>query len=333
MLKIGVFGSGHLGKIHIRLLLELTEQFEVVGFYDPSDANAAEVIEKFQLKRFQSMQELLDAVECVDIVTPTLTHAELASLALRNSKHVFIEKPVTETVDEARSLMGLAREANVKVQVGHVERFNPAFQAAVPFLTKPMFIETHRLAQFNPRGTDVPVVLDLMIHDLDIILSVVKSGVKRISASGVAVVSDTPDITNARIEFDNGCVANLTASRISMKNMRKSRFFQKDAYISVDFLTKELEVVRMETVEGEPNPLDIVFDMGEGKPVKKIYFDKPDIGEINAIKEELNSFHDAIVNDTTPLVSLEDGFRALDVAQQILDKLKSTTSILVDNNQ
>jgi predicted dehydrogenase len=275
----------------------------------------------------------LDAAECVDIVTPTLTHAELASMALRNSKHVFIEKPVTETVDEARSLMGLAREANVKVQVGHVERFNPAFQAAVPFLTKPMFIETHRLAQFNPRGTDVPVVLDLMIHDLDIILSVVKSGVKRISASGVAVVSDTPDITNARIEFDNGCVANLTASRISMKNMRKSRFFQKDAYISVDFLTKELEVVRMETVEGEPNPLDIVFDMGEGKPVKKIYFDKPDIGEINAIKEELNSFHDAIVNDTTPLVSLEDGFRALDVAQQILDKLKSTSSILVDNNQ
>jgi predicted dehydrogenase len=333
MLKIGVFGSGHLGKIHIRLLLELTEQFEVVGFYDPSDANAAEVIEKFQLKRFQSMQELLDAAECVDIVTPTLTHAELASMALRNSKHVFIEKPVTETVDEARSLMGLAREANVKVQVGHVERFNPAFQAAVPFLTKPMFIETHRLAQFNPRGTDVPVVLDLMIHDLDIILSVVKSGVKRISASGVAVVSDTPDITNARIEFDNGCVANLTASRISMKNMRKSRFFQKDAYISVDFLTKELEVVRMETVEGEPNPLDIVFDMGEGKPVKKIYFDKPDIGEINAIKEELNSFHDSIVNDTTPLVSLEDGFRALDVAQQILDKLKSTSSILVDNNQ
>ena len=333
MLKIGVFGSGHLGKIHIRLLLELTEQFEVVGFYDPNDTNALEVIEKFQLKRFPSMQELLDVVECVDIVTPTLTHAELASLALRNSKHVFIEKPVTETVDEARSLMGLAREANVKVQVGHVERFNPAFQAAVPFLTKPMFIETHRLAQFNPRGTDVPVVLDLMIHDLDIILSVVKSGVKRISASGVAVVSDTPDITNARIEFDNGCVANLTASRISMKNMRKSRFFQKDAYISVDFLTKELEVVRMETVEGEPNPLDIVFDMGEGKPIKKIFFDKPDIGEINAIKEELNSFHDSIVNDTTPLVSLEDGFRALDVAQQILDKLKSTTSILVDNNQ
>jgi predicted dehydrogenase len=195
-----------------------------------------------------------------------------------------------------------------------------------------MFIETHRLAQFNPRGTDVPVVLDLMIHDLDIILTVVKSGIKRISASGVSVVSDTPDITNARIEFDNGCVANLTSSRISMKNMRKSRFFQKDAYISVDFLTKEMEVVRMEDVEGEPDPLDIVFDLGPGKPVKKIFFDKPDITEINAIREELASFHHSIVSDTVPVVSLEDGFRALEVAQQIMDKLKLSSSVMVDNN-
>lgn len=331
MLKIGVLGAGHLGKIHIRLILELKDQFELVGFYDPNDAIANEVVEKFNIRRFDTVQNLLDAVDCVDIVTPTLAHHDMASQALRKSKHVFIEKPVTETVDEARSLMGLAREANVKVQVGHVERFNPAFQAAIPYFNKPMFIETHRLAQFNPRGTDVPVVLDLMIHDLDIILSVVKSGIKRISASGVAVVSDTPDITNARIEFDNGCVANLTASRISMKNMRKSRFFQKDAYIGVDFLTKELEVVRMEDVEGEPNPLDIIFDLGVGKPIKKIFFDKPDIEETNAIKEELRTFHEAIVNDTTPLVSLEDGFRALDVAQKILDKLKATSSNLVDN--
>lgn len=331
MLKIGVLGAGHLGKIHIRLILELKEEFDLIGFYDPNDTIAQEVIEKYAIRRFDSVQELLDRVDCVDIVTPTLAHFDMASQALRKSKHVFIEKPVTETVEEARSLMGLAREANVKVQVGHVERFNPAFQAALPYFNKPMFIETHRLAQFNPRGTDVPVVLDLMIHDLDIILSVVKSGIKRISASGVAVVSDTPDITNARIEFDNGCVANLTASRISMKNMRKSRFFQKDAYIGVDFLTKELEVVRMEDVQGEPNPLDIIFDMGEGKPVKKIFFDKPDIGEINAIKEELRTFHESIVNDTTPLVSLEDGFLALDVAQKILDKLKSTSANLVDN--
>lgn len=323
MVKIGVVGAGHLGKIHIRLLLELLDEFELIGFFDPNDEIAKEVIEKFGLKRFESIEALMAQVDCVDIVTPTFAHFETASFALKNSKHVFIEKPITETTEEAKTLMLLAREANVKVQVGHVERFNPAFQAALPYFNKPLFIETHRLAQFNPRGTDVPVVLDLMIHDLDIILSVVKSGIKRISASGVAVVSDTHDITNARIEFDNGCVANLTASRISMKNMRKSRFFQKDAYISVDFLTKELEVVRMEDVEGEPNPLDIVFDLGPGKPSKKIYFDKPELEELNAIKEELRTFHEAIVKDETPIVSIEDGYNALDVAQRILEKLKS----------
>ena len=322
MLKIGVFGAGHLGKIHIRILTELSSQFELVGFYDPNDQAANEVMDNYSIKRYNSPQDLINEVDCVDVVTPTFAHFSIAQLAIRSSKHLFIEKPVTETIEEAKTLMELAREANVKVQVGHVERFNPAFRQAIPFLKQPMFIETHRLAQFNPRGTDVPVVLDLMIHDLDIILSVVKSGVKRISASGVAVVSDTPDITNARIEFDNGCVANLTASRISMKNMRKSRFFQKDAYIGVDFLTKEIEVVRMETVAGEPNPLDIVFDLGEGKPVKKILFDKPDIEERNAIKDELSSFHESIVNDYQPLVPIEDGVRALDVATQILEKLK-----------
>lgn len=330
MLKVGVLGAGHLGKIHIRLLLELNDKFEFVGFYDPSDDNAAEAIESYNIKRFETIDELLDAVDCVDIVTPTISHFDCASKALRKSKHVFIEKPVTETVEEAKILSDLAHEAGVKVQVGHVERFNPAFQAAVPFLNNPMFIETHRLAQFNPRGTDVPVVLDLMIHDLDAILSVVKSGVKRISASGVSVVSDTPDIANARIEFDNGCVANLTASRISMKNMRKSRFFQKDAYISVDFLTKELEVVRMEDVEGESDQFDMVLELGKGKPSKKILFDKPDIEDGNAIKEELSTFADAIVNDTTPIVSIEDGRLALEVAQQIVDKLKSSASLVLD---
>tara|TARA_B110000285_G_scaffold40990_1_gene44989 strand:+ start:12538 stop:13533 length:996 start_codon:yes stop_codon:yes gene_type:complete len=330
MLKVGVLGAGHLGKIHIRLLLELNDKFEFVGFYDPSDDNAAAAIESYNIKRFETIDELLDAVDCVDIVTPTISHFDCASKVLRKSKHVFIEKPVTETVEEAKILSDLAHEAGVKVQVGHVERFNPAFQAAVPFLNNPMFIETHRLAQFNPRGTDVPVVLDLMIHDLDAILSVVKSGVKRISASGVSVVSDTPDIANARIEFDNGCVANLTASRISMKNMRKSRFFQKDAYISVDFLTKELEVVRMEDVEGESDQFDMVLELGKGKPSKKILFDKPDIEDGNAIKEELSTFADAIVNDTTPIVSIEDGRLALEVAQQIVDKLKSSASLVLD---
>lgn len=332
MMKIGVVGAGHLGKIHIRLIKELSDKFELVGFFDQHDDNAQKVAEEYGIKAYSSYEDLLDDVDCIDIVTPTLSHFDCASKALRLSKHVFIEKPVTETVDEAKALLDLMHEAGVKVQVGHVERFNPAFQSSVPFLTNPMFIETHRLAQFNPRGTDVPVVLDLMIHDLDIILSVVKSGIKRISASGVAVVSDTPDIANARIEFDNGCVANLTSSRISMKNMRKSRFFQKDAYISVDFLEKELEVVRMKEIEGEPDPFDVVFDMGNGQPVKKVLFDRPEIEPVNAIKEELSTFYDSIVNDTTPIVSLDDGYRALDVAQKIMDKLKLSASIYSEHN-
>ena len=203
-----------------------------------------------------------------------------------------------------------------------MERFNPAFQAALPYFDNPMFIETHRLAQFNPRGTDVPVVLDLMIHDIDIVLSVVKSRVKKISASGVAVISDTHDITNARLEFENGAVANLTASRISLKNMRKSRFFQKDAYISVDFLTKELEVVRMQDVVGEADPFDIVLDLGPNKAPKKIFIDKPELQEINAIKEELKSFYDAITQNVSPKVTVEDGCAAMEVAIEIIEKLK-----------
>lgn len=332
MLKIGVLGAGHLGKIHIRLLKELSDVFELVGFVDQSDENAQKVMDDYGIPRFNTIQELIEHVDCVDVVTPTLAHYDCAVQALRNSRHVFIEKPVTETVEEARQLIRLAREANVKVQVGHVERFNPAFQAAVPYLTKPMFIETHRLAQFNPRGTDVSVVLDLMIHDLDIILSVVKSGIKRISASGVAVVSDTPDITNARIEFDNGCVANLTASRISMKNMRKSRFFQKDAYISVDFLDRQLEVVRMEDVDGEADPFDVVLELGNGRPAKKILFDKPDLPEINAIKEELHAFARSIMNDEVPPVPLEAGAMALEVAHQIIEKININSPLISDNN-
>jgi len=332
MLKIGVVGAGHLGKIHIRLIKELSAQFELIGFYDQHLENARKVSEEFETKSFTSIEELLNEVDCLDIVTPTLSHYECASKALRQSIHVFIEKPVTESVLEAQSLIKIMNEVGVKVQVGHVERFNPAFQVAKPYLTKPMFIETHRLAQFNPRGTDVPVVLDLMIHDIDIILSVVKSEIKNISASGVSVVSDTPDIANARIEFENGCVANLTSSRISMKNMRKSRFFQKDAYISVDFLKKETEVVRMQELKGEPDPFDITFDMGNEKPIKKVLFDKPKIDEINAIKEELASFYESITKDTTPVVSLQDGCDALDVAQQIMDKLNESATIYSQNN-
>lgn len=329
MLKIGVIGAGHLGKIHIRLLKEI-DLFELVGFFDLDEENRKKVEQDFGVKAFVDMDELISAVDVVDIVTPTLAHFDCASKALKLSKHVFIEKPITNTVEEAKQLIYLSEEANVKVQVGHVERFNPAFTAALPYINNPMFIETHRLAQFNPRGTDVPVVLDLMIHDIDIVLSVVKSNIKKINASGVAVVSDTPDIANARIEFDNGCVANLTASRISLKNMRKTRLFQKDAYISVDFLEKQAEIVKLKSVIGEPDPLSVTLDLGNGKGKKQIYFDKPQVNEVNAIKEELTQFALAITNNTTPLVNIHDGYNALDVAHKIVEKLKISLSLIED---
>lgn len=320
ILKIGVLGAGHLGKIHINCIKEINE-YKLIGFYDPNETIALEVETEKQIKRFLNIDELIDAVDIIDIVTPTLSHFDCAVKALKSGKHVFIEKPVAATAEEAERLIEIANEAHVKVQVGHVERFNPAFIAAQPFLDQPMFIETHRLAQFNPRGTDVPVVLDLMIHDIDIILSVVKSKIRKVSASGVAVVSDTPDIANARLEFDNGCVANLTASRISMKNMRKSRFFQRNAYIAIDFLTKEAEMVQMSDVNSETDSMAMVLELGEGKTDKEIKFIKPSIDNTNAIVEELRSFQKAIKNNNKPIVSLFDGYNALDIAQKILNKI------------
>lgn len=321
MLKIGVLGAGHLGKIHIRCIKEI-EKYELIGFHDPDPLTSAKVAEEFGIKPYESVEALINDVDVVDIVTPTIAHFSCASIALKNSRHVFIEKPIVTTPQEAKDLIKIAREANVKVQVGHVERFNPAFLTAQPYLKQPMFIETHRLALFNPRGTDVPVILDLMIHDIDIVLSVVKSNIRKISASGVAIVSDTPDIANARLEFDNGCVANLTASRISMKNMRKSRFFQRDAYIAVDFLTKEFEIVRISDVDpNNPDPFAMTLDMGPGKAQKVVSFEKPEVVPINAIKTELESFASSILDDTVPPVTIEDGYMALEVAHSIIEKL------------
>ncbi len=321
MLKIGVLGAGHLGKIHIRCLKEIPT-FQLMGFFDPDPENAAKVEAEFGIKAWNSAAELTDACDAVDIVTPTLYHYDLAVQAVKKSKHVFIEKPLTHTVAEGKSLVQLATEANVKVQVGHVERFNPAFLASKHILEEPMFIETHRLAQFNPRGTDVSVILDLMIHDIDIVLSLVKANIRRISASGVSVVSETPDICNARIEFDNGAVANLTASRISLKNMRKSRFFRKDAYISVDFLEKKVNIVRMKNVEGPvDDPFAMLIDLGANKGKKQIWFESPNVDPLNAIKMELETFGDAIRNNTRPIVSIEEGYKALEVAHKIIEQL------------
>jgi len=320
MLKVGVLGAGHLGKIHLRLLQQ-SEKYELVGFYDPNQENAEKVANEFGYKKFDTIAKLIHAVDVVDIVTPTLSHYKCAKVAIKSGKHVFLEKPISNTVEEAEEIIALAKEFNVKGQVGHVERFNPAFKSVKDSIQNPMFIETHRLAEFNPRGTDVPVVLDLMIHDIDAILSVVKSPVKNINASGVSVISDTPDIANARIEFENGCVANLTSSRISLKNMRKSRFFQKDAYISVDFLEKKCEVVKMKDAPEVPGDFDMILQNAEGIK-KQIYFDNPDVENNNAILDELETFADAIVNNTRPVVTLEDGTDALRVAYQIIDCFK-----------
>ncbi|EAZ95879.1 oxidoreductase, Gfo/Idh/MocA family protein [Flavobacteria bacterium BAL38] len=317
MLKVGVLGAGHLGKIHLRLLNQ-SEKYELVGFYDAFEENANKVAAEFGYKKFDSIAELIAAVDVVDVVTPTMQHFDCAKQVIEAGKHIFIEKPISNTVEEAEKIIELSKKFNVKGQVGHVERFNPAFTAVKDKIKNPMFIETHRLAEFNPRGTDVPVVLDLMIHDIDAILSVVKSKVKSINASSVAVISDSPDITNARIEFENGCVANITSSRISMKNMRKSRFFQKDAYISVDYLDKVCEVVRMQDAPEVPGDFDMILQNAEGVK-KQIYFDNPNVQANNAILDELETFADAINNNTTPIVTLEDGTEALRVAYQIID--------------
>jgi predicted dehydrogenase len=321
MLKAGVFGVGHLGKFHLNNWIEI-KKAELVGFYDPDDAIAEEVVEKYQLQRFTDPDALIDASDLIDIVAPTPLHFNLCQKAIRKGKHVFVEKPLAASMEEARELVKLVRESNVKLQVGHVERFNPAYLALQQSSLTPMFIEVHRLAQFNPRGNEVSVILDLMIHDIDIILSIVKSEVNNISASGVAVVSDTPDIASVRIEFNNGCVANLTSSRISMKKMRKMRLFQKDAYIGIDFLNKKTEIIKLKT----PQDLDVFsFDIETPNGKKTIALSNPSVPEVNAIRMELEKFCDAILSNTPTPVSEVDGFRAMDIAHQILQKIKHNT--------
>ncbi len=320
MLKAGVLGAGHLGKIHLKLLQQSTK-YELVGFYDASKKASEQIESEFGYKSFPSMESLIDASEMVVVVTPTSKHFECAEKVIRAGKHLFIEKPITQTVTEAEQIRDLAKEMKVRGQVGQVERFNPAFMAIKDKIHNPMFIETHRLAEFNPRGTDVSVVLDLMIHDIDAILSVVKSPVKAVSASGVSVISETPDIANARIEFENGCVANLTASRISLKKMRKARFFQRDAYISVDFLEKKCEVVKMKDAPKDLDDFAMVLTNAEGIK-KQIYFENTEVEANNAILDELESFYEAIKADQTPEVSLRQGTEALRVAMLIIENFK-----------
>ncbi len=319
MIKIGLLGAGHLGKIHLKLIKEI-EQYEFVGFYDSDPETSRKVSEEFQVAAWDSAEALMDAVDAVDIVTPTLSHHHYAKQALEKSKHIFIEKPLTNTVDEARELKDMVETSGLKAQVGHVERFNPAFLAVADRGLEPMFIEGHRLAKYNPRGTDVSVVLDLMIHDLDVILSMVNSPISHISASGVAVISETPDIANARIEFENGCVANLTASRISVKNMRRLRMFQKNTYLAVDFLEKKSEIFNITEEDGDDGMMR--FPLDSGTQTKYLVYDLPEIKPVNSIKMELEEFASSISHNTPVRVSIHDGFRALRAAHEILDKIK-----------
>ena len=311
---------GHLGKFHLNNWLEI-EGVKLVGFFDPNNDNAKEVTEKYGLKRYMDEEKLMNACDIIDVITPTNQHFDVCMQAVRKGKHVFVEKPLTHTIQEGRDLVNMVREANVKMQVGHVERFNPAYLSVKDLNLNPMFIEVHRLAQFNPRGTEVSVILDLMIHDIDIILSLVNSDVKNIAASGVAVMTDTPDIANVRIEFNNGCVANLTSSRISMKKMRKMRLFQKDAYIGIDFLEKKSEIIKLKQPEDE-NVFSFDIDTQNGK--KTIAIATPAIEPLNAIKLELQAFVDSIVQNKPTVVSEIDGFLAMEVAHKILEKINNS---------
>lgn len=323
MLKTGVIGTGHLGKFHLNNWKEM-EGVELMGFYEPNDKTAKAVAEKYSLKRFSSPEELIKVCDAVDIVAPTTFHYELCQLAIRNGKHVFVEKPMCDSIEEAQSIVKLVKEANVKFQVGHVERFNPAFLAVQNLELNPMFIEVHRLSQFNPRGTEVSVIMDLMIHDIDIILNLVKSDVKSIHANGVNVMTETPDIANVRIEFNNGCVANLTSSRISMKKMRKIRLFQRDAYIGIDFLEKKSEIIRMKTDNSKD---DFSFDIETKDGKKTISVSNPSVKDVNAIKMELEHFRDAVLLNKPVPVTEVDGLRAMEVAHQILQKIQRTAAV------
>lgn len=319
MLKIGVFGAGHLGKIHISQWKEV-EGIEFVGFFDPNATNAAMAEKEYGVQSYASIDQLIEDTDALDIVSTTITHYEIAKKCLQAGKHIFIEKPLAQSIEEAQELVHLVKEANVKCQVGHVERYNPAYLALEEQELKPMFIEAHRLAQFNPRGTDVSVILDLMIHDIDIVMHLVKSPVRRISASGVSVVSESADIANARIEFDNGCVANLTSSRISIKKMRKMRLFQRDAYIGIDFLEKKTEVIQLKEADAPKGQFDLPIEVPGGER-KTLAVQMPEVKPVNAIRMELQEFANAIINDTPVRVSVYDGFQAMDVAHQILKKM------------
>jgi predicted dehydrogenase len=321
-LRIGVAGAGHLGSLHIKMYKQIPN-IELVGFFDTDESRKKNIQDEYNIKPFDNFQDLLNEVDAVSIVTPTKDHFDSSKIALESGKHIFIEKPITETISQAKQLIEIAEKKRLKIQIGHIERFNPAILSLEKYNIEPLFIESHRLDQFKPRGVDVAVVLDLMIHDIDIILSLIKSPVERVDANGIAIVSESLDIANARIKFQNGSVANVTASRISQKKMRKMRIFQRDAYISIDFSQGLAELFRLAGEDEKFNGMAMnLGQIEKGKVKRNIIYEQPDIKEVNALKYELSLFIDSVVNDKLPLVSGNDGLRALEVADMIMQQIK-----------
>ena len=321
-LRIGLVGVGHLGTFHLKLLNEI-KTANLIGFYDIDLEKARKISDEYNVRAYNSLESLLEDVEALSIVTPTNLHYSVAKIALEKGKHVFIEKPFTETIPQAKELISISEKNNLKIQIGHIERFNPAILSLESYNLQPLFIESHRLDQFKPRGVDVAVVLDLMIHDIDLILSLVKSQVDRVEANGVAIISDSVDIANARITFKSGVVANVTASRISQKKMRKMRIFQKDAYISIDFQQGFSEIFRLADENEKSN--DLAVNLGQiekGKVKRNIVYEQPEIKEVNALKYELELFIDSVLKDKPPVVSAQDGLHALEVAEMILEQIE-----------
>lgn len=318
MIKVGVIGAGHLGKIHLNILSN--SDFDLIGFHDTDVVNSEKLASEKGYVFFKEIDSLINLIDAAVIVSPTTTHFEIAKKCINNGKHIFVEKPLTTNSKEARIINKLANEKNIIGQVGFVERYNQAFISCREFIDKPKFIESHRLSDFNPRGTDVSVIMDLMIHDIDIILNINQSKVKKIDASGVSIISSTPDIANARIEFENGCIANLTSSRISLKKMRKTRIFQENAYISINFLEKDFQVVKIRDKDTNDNENSLIIKNNLGQE-KVIFFENPDINQINSIEAELNDFFHSIKNKSESKVSLNDGLMALEVAEEIMSQL------------
>ncbi len=327
-IKVGIVGCGHLGYFHIKNLIELQKErkdFELIGVFDIDNSKSEKINKEFNLKIFDSLLDLFENINTSIIVTPTTTHYNISRLAIERNINAFIEKPITDKITDANELLEFANIKNVKIQVGHIERYNPALLALEDMELNPLFIESHRLSEFNPRGADVSVIMDLMIHDIDIILSLVNSKIISIEANGVAVITDKIDIANARLNFENGCVANLTASRISLKKMRKMRIFQKNAYISIDFMKSQSEIFSI-LKEGTSidNPKALVVPMEYDNKKIRILYESKTVSNINPMKFELNKFFDSIVENIKPEVDIEAAVEAVEAAQKIIDKINKS---------